>query len=609
VRVVTARLPAGGVRRLALSGTVRRGPGIALGAFLLCAAAASASDFDRIAPRQPTARTPSSLAAAPAISAAPGIPASATLIDSLRAIRFVSSASDVVTSGSTGRGILIQDLPFLDTPEIRIQLRPFLGQPLTGAQLSQISAIVVGWYRRHNHPLVDVAFPEQDLSTGVLQAVVTEFRVGRVRVAGNRWFNAGLVIQELGLGGGDTVDFNRLNNGLNTINRNPFRSVGITLQKSAEPGATDIALNVQDRFPLRLYTTTDNTGVPVTGRDRYAIGLNWGNVFGWDHQLSYQFITSPDLWRTRDRGPGLSNAPRFTGHSFTYRAPLPWGDVIDVFGAYVAQVPDLGPDFGQVGHSLQFGGRYTMPLWSKGAFTQQLQLGFDYKRADSNLAFGGASVFSSATNVEQFLAVYDGTLTDRYGQTALENTLTYSPGGFSQGNSTAVFQASGVTGARANYVYDNVQLTRVTALPWKASAVLRLTGQFASTELLPSEQLGAGGLDSVRGYDERAASGSDGYLASFELRSPPLSPLRHLIGVEDQGQLLAFFDYGNVSYKNVQSASAPRTTELQSTGVGLRYGIGRYLDVRFDYGWQLKRLPAAGTHLGNLATVSVTLGY
>jgi hemolysin activation/secretion protein len=587
---------------------MRASSGIALATLLLCAAPASAQDFDRIAPRQPMARAPSSLAPMPTIAAAPGIPASATLIDSVRAIRLVSSAGDVVTNGSTGHGILIQDLPFLDTPQIRARLAPFLGQPLTGAELPQISAIVVGWYRSHNHPLVDVAFPEQDLSTGVLQAVVTEFHVGRVHVAGNRWFNAGLVIDELGLGGGDTVDFGRLNSGLNTINRNPFRSVGITLRKSDAPGATDIILNVQDRFPLRLYTTTDNTGVPVTGRDRYAVGLNWGNVFGWDHQLSYQFITSPDLWRTRDRGPGLSNAPRFTGHSFTYRAPLPWGDSLDLFGAYVAQVPDLGPDFGQVGHSLQFGGRYTMPLWSKGAVTQQLQLGFDYKRADSNLAFGGQNVFTSATNVEQFLAIYDGTLSDRYGQTAVENTLVYSPGALSRGNSTAVFQASGVAGAHAGYVFDNAQLTRVTKLPWNASAVLRLTGQFASTELMPSEQIGAGGLDSVRGYDERAASGSDGYLASFELRSPPLSPLRHLIGADDQGQLLAFFDYGAVSYKYVQSTSAPRTTELQSAGAGVRYGVGRYLDVRFDYGWQLKRLPGA-PHLGNLATLSVTLGY
>jgi hemolysin activation/secretion protein len=45
---------------------------------------------------------------------------------------------------------------------------------------------------------------------------------------------------------------------------------------------------------------------------------------------------------------------------------------------------------------------------------------------------------------------------------------------------------------------SNLQLSRLTYLPWQMSAVLRLTAQIASAELLPSEQLGAGGSDSVR---------------------------------------------------------------------------------------------------------------
>jgi hypothetical protein len=36
--------------------------------------------------------------------------------------------------------------------------------------------------------------------------------------------------------------------------------------------------------------------------------------------------------------------------------------------------------------------------------------------------------------------------------------------------------------------------------------------------------------------------------------------------------------------------------------------IGRYLDLRFDYGWQLTKAPGA-THTGNLADLSVTLAY
>jgi hemolysin activation/secretion protein len=77
--------------------------------------------------------------------------------------------------------------------------------------------------------------------------------------------------------------------------------------------------------------------------------------------------------------------------------------------------------------------------------------------------------------------------------------------------------------------------------------------------------------------------------------------------VDDSAQLLAFYDAGFVSYVHAQP-SLPRSTTLQSTGVGARFGIGRYLDVRFDYGWQLRRAPGAA-HTGNMAEIALTLSY
>ncbi|MCP5410552.1 MAG: BamA/TamA family outer membrane protein [Alphaproteobacteria bacterium] len=119
--------------------------------------------------------------------------------------------------------------------------------------------------------------------------------------------------------------------------------------------------------------------------------------------------------------------------------------------------------------------------------------------------------------------------------------------------------------------------------------------------------LGAGGFGSVRGYDTRTANGSQGLLASVELRSPSFSPLGQLgASVEDSGQVLVFYDAGFVSNRYAQTGQARHAT-LQSVGFGVRYGIGQYLDARFDYGWQLSRAYGA-TKLGNLATVSITVG-
>ncbi len=567
-----------------------------------------AQDFQQVAPKQPQAPKPGTVQAPPAPTV-PADTADKTLLPALKGIRLVNSVQQIVRAGVQGSGLRVEGLPLLDKPEIQTALRAFIGKPLMKSDLARISKIIVDWYRAHSLPVVDVAYPEQDLNSGVLQAVISEYRVGKVKVEGNHWFDGPMLADELTLRHGDRIDFDQLGTDLNWLNRNPFRQVNAVLERNDEVGYTDIGLKVQDQFPLRVYASYDNQGVPITGRDRYSAGFNWGDVFGLDQQFSYQFSTSPDLWRTRDRGPGHSDAPRFNAHSLTYFIPLPWGDGIDLFGTYVTQVPDLGPDFGQKGESLQLSGRYDVRLPSPDGLAQGLKIGFDFKRSNNNLAFGGVEVSASATEIDQFLLIYDATRPDGYGQTAVENSFVYSPGGFAPSNRTAVFVQSGVNGASAHYVYDNLQVTRVTNLPWDISWVVRASGQIAGGELLPSEQLGAGGVDSVRGYDERSVSGSQGVLLSSELRSPALHLLGHFadLGVDDQAQVLAFWDYGNVAYRNAQQ-NLSKSAELQSVGFGARYGIGRYLDARFDYGWQLERLPGAA-NLGNLATVSVTLSY
>ncbi|HTW34427.1 MAG TPA: ShlB/FhaC/HecB family hemolysin secretion/activation protein [Rhizomicrobium sp.] len=578
-------------------------------AIATAAAAAHAQDYRQVAPKEPPAHPPQA-PIAPAPPYTPARPAAnQKLIPELIGLELVDSESKVVRNGVKQYGIVVASgLPMLDRSEIKNRLARFLGKPLYTNDLQKISQTIVEWCRTHDFPLAEAIFPEQDISTGTVQVVVTIFKLGHVRVAGNHWFRSHIFTDEMQLEPGDPFDFSVLKADLDQLNRNAFHQVTAVLERSNTPGDTDLLLNVQDRLPLRVYGSYDNEGLPVTGRDRYSVGFNWGDAFGPDQQLSYQFITTPDLWQKRDRGPGQNNDPRFEAQSANYVIPVPWGDTITVFGTYVEQVPKVDTNFGQVGRSAQASFRYDKPLPSIGDYSEQVHVGFDFKRSNNNLEFGGSEVSSISTDIEQFLLIYDSAMPDDYGQTALDNQLVYSPGGLARSNTTAVFVASGTNGAKANYVYDNLQVTRLTKLPWNMSAMLRLNGQWASTELLPSEQLGAGGDGSVRGYTTHTANGSEGGLGSFELRSPPYSP-SHTFGWDlgEQGQLLAFYDGGIVREFYEQKGQA-KYAGLQGTGVGVRFGVGRFLDVHFDYGWQLAKAPGADK-LGNLADVSVTFGY
>ena len=77
------------------------------------------------------------------------------------------------------------------------------------------------------------------------------------------------------------------------------------------------------------------------------------------------------------------------------------------------------------------------------------------------------------TDTEQFLATYSGSLKDSLGQTTVENNLYFSPGNLSSHNSDLDFQAQAPF-ANADYVYDNLSITRLTGLPQDSDWVKQL---------------------------------------------------------------------------------------------------------------------------------------
>jgi hemolysin activation/secretion protein len=241
---------------------------------------------------------------------------------------------------------------------------------------------------------------------------------------------------------------------------------------------------------------------------------------------------------------------------------------------------------------------------------QDLQFGYDFKASNNNLSFGGIEVSNVTTEIDQFPITYEASLLTDFGITSLSNTLVLSPGGLTAGNTDKVFQEQASNPlATARYAYDLLNIVQMTKLPYDASWVMRLSGQVATTNLLPSEQLGAGGHDTVRGYNERDANGSAGFLVSQELRSPPFSLINGWLpnGVTDQAQLLVFWDYASVRDAQFTPGALP-STKLSSLGAGARYTIGQYLDFRIDYGFQQRRLPGAPS-LGNLLQVALTASY
>lgn len=532
----------------------------------------------------------------------------------LTGIVFLGTMGEVAPTGRPTSSGIKTTVPGLSFSEVSRIAQPYMGKAVDFGDLDDICKQVTAYFESVNQPVVTALVPEQEIRGGVVQILVVRGKMGQVSVEGNRYFKSENLKSVVRLKEGEDIDLGTLTDDMNWLNGNPFRQVEPSLSPGQSAGQTDVVLEVKDRFPIRPYVSYDNFGIQSLGYDRYSAGASMIDIWsGWDQQLNYQYLTS-----------GGFNA--LISNSGSYSVALPWEHSLTFLASYSKSNPDAVGPLVQSGYYWQVSGRYNIPLPTLNVldgldYRHQVYAGYDFKAANSDLFFNGAAldpVYNGLVglyNISQFVLGYGLNLTDPLGSTSFETVLYGSPGGMTTDNSNSSFQNID-GGADAQYIYGKFSLNRVFRLP--GDACLMLSGQIqqADSNLMPSESFGIGGYDTVRGYDQRSSNGDNGYLGNVEIRTPPIS-IWQLAGAGealDQLVFLAFLDYGQVLQYSSDTITSVNS-HLMSVGSGLRYNIGPYFNVRFDWGFQLQQAPpgttgGVGGRSGNSqAVLSATLAY
>jgi len=503
-------------------------------------------------------------------------------VDSLVGVVFLSDPEAVVRTGARGIGVVTEAVEVLDNAKFRARIQPYIGQPLTWRKVDQMVKTTILYFRSQDRPLVDVFVPEQtiDKTTGVLQILVIEGRVGEIRVEGNKWFTEELIRSKVRLKKYDVIHASRLLSDIDYINRNPFRYVRPVLTAGKELGTTDLVLQTEDRIPYRFYIGYEDTGSRLTGLDRYLVGINMGNLFGRDIEFGYQFATN--------------HAFETIGvHSAYLRVPLENRHILALY-AYLAHFNARHNELDVQGNAWQISPRYIVPFDPCGRYRHELRGGFDFKRTTNHLDLRGAGVFDRTVDTNQFVLEYAGALDDDMGRTTFTWAGFWSPGSISskaQKNDYRMTRG----GTDPQYFYTNLSMERTWDLPLEMTLVNRVVGQLSTDPLLGNEQLGLGGYNTVRGYDEREVNSDEGLILNVELRSPEfdLGKISGNPALENRLQFLAFWDFG-FAHNRTQNVGEDKDTEMQSIGVGLRYRLGTCVTFRLDYGHRLERLSRNG---------------
>jgi hemolysin activation/secretion protein len=500
----------------------------------------------------------------------------------------VLGADDRLIQPAKRSGVDDAAVPALATPQARRVTGAFIGQPINEALLTDIKDRLLDYYVSIGRPFVSVNIPAQDAAAGALRVNVFEIKRGTLRVEGNRWFDAQQYLGAIRTSAGDPIDTRSLAEDANWINRDDSRHATIAVEPGDDPSTYNLVVRARDSLPLNLTVAADNTGTRETGLYRIGLGVEWTNAFWRGDDFSYGLLTSPDQFRLIE-------------HALTYTAYLPWRDSITVsaVNAVASGRPTEPGDGSSVnGHDDIISFRYNLLLPSSFGFGQQIDLGYDFKSTNNNVLTGGNTVFPTTSELDQFVLAYSLRRNDPAGVTGVTALLVGSPGHLTTRN-TDFALGEQQADASSSYVYSRLTVERLTNLPLETSWSVRLTAQYSSANLLPSEQLVFGGIRSIRGFVELGATRDQGVLMQNDFRLEPVK--FDWPGFRSDAATLVpfvFLDLG-AGRNHLDPADAQRSwIEMVSTGPGITLQLAPYAALRLSWGFPLIRNGHTGPFLG-----------
>lgn len=438
-------------------------------------------------------------------------------------------------------------------------LQPFVGQHNGIERLQQAASALEEVLRDRGFGFYRVVLPPQDIG-GEIKLQMFKFLLGTTEVKGNQVFTNENILRSVAqLKQGTSPNTHDLARDLAVANENPSKRANVTFKQGQVADTIDATIDVADSRTVTGFVAIANTGTLATGYNRVTAGVTHNNLFDLDHQGTFTYTTSPSA---------IGQVRQYGGY---YKAPMyQWGGILS--GYYSWSSVDSGSVAGLnvTGRGQFLGVQYAHYFAPEGDYRAYLSVGLDDKHFDNSkiVTAGGLPVFPDY-RTRPVTVSYVGRFDKKWGFWGYNidwvRNLTW--GG---GNNDF---AAGANRAGATNRWFTVRLGAdiTMALPEKWVGTARLKTQLSGKALVPGEQFGFGGAQSLRGLTERQISGDTGWLLNLEALSPPI--MENLRGI-------VFYDVGQV--RRHDDLITPQAG-ASSVGFGLRWAHGNNLSGSVDY--------------------------
>ena len=468
--------------------------------------------------------------------------------------------------------------------ELAAVTEPYTDRPLSFAELLQARSAITQYYVDNGYVTSGAFIPPQELENGVLTVEVVEGNLQEINVEVNGRLDPDYVRDRLKLAANAPLNVPRLVEALQLLQLNPLvETISAELSAGTRPGTSilDVEVDLADTFTAQAIL--DNARSPSVGSFRRTAQLSHANLLGFGDELSFAY-------RNTDGSDDFDVA---------YTLPFNARNGTIRLGYRDASSEVIEEDFEDLGIESDFS-RYELTLRQPIILTpnRELALGISAERLDSEIVFSPEPLNEEIPYTETQITAL------RFFQEWVqrgEQEVFAARSQFSFGlDVDATENISNITGI------DNEEPPDDSFVSWRGQAqwvrllapdtllLARTDVQLATSSLVALEQIGLGGIGSVRGYRQDVLLADSGILGSVELRLPILRvPQQEMVL-----QVVPFFDVGTAWNNGDADEDNLDPNTLVSVGLGLNYQIGDRFSARLDWG-----IPLVDTDVNNDGTL------
>lgn len=473
----------------------------------------------------------------------------------------------------------------ISNEQLQTAVAQWTGKALNFGELTQVLDAVEALYHQAGYFLAQATLPQQQIHDGVINIVITEGTLRKVRIEGESRISPDTIYKFLDhLPKGEVVTEQALDRPTLLINELAGGTASMDLQAGDEPGTTDAVLTQKADPLFSGRISLDNQGMPATGSDRLSLSIN---------------LNSPLHLGDKFTGNLVGSSGNLHTYVLNYDLPV-GGDGWHVHANASRAIYALGSTF----KALDASG--TANLWRLGASYPYirsrttnvvLQLEGDFSNLEDNLGAAGLRLtkksygltFSPSADWQDKLLGGGSNHADmqlRYANLDLGVTakgLDVGPAG---------------PGTDGRFGKAILSLQRSQPLPYKLGISAQWKQQLATNNLDSSEKLSVGGAQSMVAYPNSQATADEGGVGKVELRWQ----------ARDNISLGVFAEYAHL--KLLHSAIAGVTTNhahYSDAGFDLNWSVINHVDFSASVAWAGSQPPIPTDN--DRPRIWVDLGY